>query len=52
VLETWLRLLESLHLPVNWLSLLPFLPLALLAGRFFEPLSRRWVRMFDVSQRD
>lgn len=52
VLETWLRLLESLHLPVNWLSLLPFLPLALLAGRFFEPLSRRWVRMFDVSKRD
>lgn len=52
VLETWLRLLESLHLPVNWLSLLPFLPLALLAGRFFEPLSRRWVRMFDVPKRD
>ena len=50
VLEIWLRLLESLHLPANGLSLLPFLPLALLAGRFFEPLSRRWSGLFENNQ--
>jgi peptidoglycan/LPS O-acetylase OafA/YrhL len=46
VLEFWLRMLSWLGVPVNWLNLLPFLALALLAGRAFEPLSRWWVEIF------
>ncbi|GAB4498970.1 MAG: hypothetical protein OHK0019_35270 [Saprospiraceae bacterium] len=46
VLEGWLRMLSWLGVSVNWLSLLPFLVLALLAGRAFEPLSRRWTGFF------
>lgn len=47
VLELWLRGLNLFEIPVNGLSLLPFLPLALLAGRFFEPLSRQWTGLFE-----
>ena len=46
VLEIWLRILESNCVPVNWLSLLPFILLALPAGRTFEPLSRWWVALW------
>lgn len=46
VLECWLRMLAWLGVSLNWLSLLPFLVLVLLAGRAFEPLSRRWTGFF------
>jgi peptidoglycan/LPS O-acetylase OafA/YrhL len=46
VLEFWLRILSWLGVSLNWLSLLPFLALALLAGRAFEPLSRWWAGFF------
>ena len=46
VLECWLRTLSWLGIHLNWLSLLPFLALALLAGRAFEPLSRWWTGIF------
>jgi peptidoglycan/LPS O-acetylase OafA/YrhL len=47
VLELWLRFFDAYSIPVNGLSLLPFLPLALLAGRLFEPLSRHWTGLFE-----
>ncbi|MBV6442250.1 MAG: hypothetical protein EPGJADBJ_03954 [Saprospiraceae bacterium] len=47
VLEIWLRILGLAGIPVNGLSLLPFLALALLAGRLFEPLSRWWAGLFQ-----
>jgi len=46
VLECWLRMLAWLGVSLNLLSLLPFLAFALLAGRAFEPLSRRWTGFF------
>jgi len=46
VLEIYLRLLHLAGVPVNWLSLLPFLVIALLAGRAFEPVSRWWTGFF------
>jgi len=46
VLEIYLRVLHLTGVPVNWLSLLPFLALALLAGRAFEPISRWWSGIF------
>jgi peptidoglycan/LPS O-acetylase OafA/YrhL len=50
VLEVWLRALAWLGVSVSWLSLLPFLAPALLAGRAFEPLSRWWVGLFKFEQ--
>lgn len=47
VLEIWLRALNWCEVPTNWLSLLPFVPLALLAGRAFEPLSQWWLGFFE-----
>lgn len=46
VLECWLRTLPWLGVSLNWLSLLPFLALALLAGWAFEPASRWWTGFF------
>ena len=46
VLETWLKVLDSGGIPLNGLSLLPFLAFALLAGRAFEPISQKWTRLF------
>jgi peptidoglycan/LPS O-acetylase OafA/YrhL len=46
VLECWLRTLAWFGFQVNWLSLLPFLALALLAGRAFEQVSRWWTGFF------
>lgn len=46
ILEVYLRLLEWGGVAVNWLSLLPFPALALLAGRAFEPISQKWTRIF------
>ncbi|MBX2890605.1 MAG: acyltransferase [Saprospiraceae bacterium] len=47
VLEIYLRLLHLMGVSANWLSLLPFLALALLAGRAFEPLSVWWTGIFE-----
>lgn len=47
VLEMWLRILGWSGVPVNGLSLLPFVALALVAGRLFEPLSRWWAGFFQ-----
>lgn len=50
VLESYIRALHAAGIAVNSLSLLPFAALALLAGRLFEPVSRRWTALFE--QRD
>lgn len=47
VLEIYLRLLHLMGVSANWLSLLPFLALALLAGRAFERLSVWWTGIFE-----
>ena len=52
VLETWLRVLAAQGFSVNWLSLLPFLPFALLAGRAFEPVSSWWTGLFGTDKRN
>ena len=45
VLEAYLHLLPSA--PTAW-QIIPYLPVALLAGWAFEPLSRRWVGIFEA----
>ncbi|MCB0544948.1 MAG: hypothetical protein KDC70_15585, partial [Saprospiraceae bacterium] len=47
VLAAYLCLLDRLHIPAKWPFLLPFPVLALLAGKAFESLSRRWTALFD-----
>ncbi|MEO6039875.1 MAG: hypothetical protein ABIQ93_15780, partial [Saprospiraceae bacterium] len=44
VLDAYLRLLATTP---AWWQVLLYLPLALLAGWAFEPLSRHWVAIFD-----
>jgi peptidoglycan/LPS O-acetylase OafA/YrhL len=50
VLDGYLRLLDALDQAPNPANLLPVIPLALLAGRAFEPLSRRWTGLFEKNQ--
>ncbi|MCB9353266.1 MAG: acyltransferase [Lewinellaceae bacterium] len=47
VLTAYLCLLDRFHIPAKWPFLLPFPVLALLAGKAFESLSRRWTALFD-----
>ena len=51
VLEAWLLGLRWFGLPASAWSILPFFPLALLAGRVFEVLSRKWTGFFGAGQK-
>ena len=50
VLNVYLLLLNRIGQSANIVTLLPVILLALLAGRAFEPLSRRWVGLFEVQR--
>ena len=51
VLEGWIRLGGIFHFEKNAAWLLAFLPLALLAGWAFEPVSQAWTRLFFSSKK-
>ena len=47
VLEAYLRWLQQYGIAASAGFLLPFLALTILAGRIFEPISRRWSGLFE-----